>query len=998
MRRILNFLIFLLGLSGAIQALAQTPVPLPVQGNLGSISGSGVPYAGIDIQLQNCPSPVSITGYFGIIQQEYQVQADPSGNINTTVWPNDLITCNGTTGNSQYNLSLVLNGVVQGTPQCYQVVSTQGLWNLNTQQPITCSQPAPNPQDKTFNNLTVNGFFQGHNGDFSGTLDFGSANVPGKVCNVAFYGGIGNGIANDHDAIQLAVDTCYANGGSVYFPTRWTSTGQTVYYTATSISPKGVSMFGPPGAGGPEFGVPAVVIKGAPGQDVFNFVDPTSGSYVAPHETFAVQDLAISVDATSDVSTSNTTRRPGRVCMDVAADGSSTITSATQCEFQPGDVGQAIKVGSTTTTISTWISATSVTLATTVTSGSNLTTYISVMGLPVTQNIGNCAFAADDSTGIGAEMGKAQFRNISINIVGTNYANNTCGFFFQGNATLDSSRMVDVSVGATTYGMAFVPASLVAPSSSIYTGIIDYNVFDHVYIAAAYPLLMYSPELQQIRHAQIFSNSGYMPQFINAYGAVSRANQNTFDFPEIESNCVSGAGTSLRVAGTLNHFDNMGFSVCNGSVTQWDATDSDVDNLSMGAHTVTWNLTGTNNNFYLQSGADLFNQFVTMNDTGGGNTFKTGTLWNPVQAGRQPGRATYALPSVTSLATAPYGSPSVSRGRVALNRTSDFINKGAAHYYFNDEDIEQIWPHELISTGYGLIISDGQADSPSGSSFIVPAPGGLHLDVLHESYMYLGSQVPATKLRLYYMAKAPSATNITAYLQAYYSAAWHNISSCSPAAIATTYATYACDGDATGLDGDQFEIVLVSSAVNASVATLGIRPWDSDTLSTSLTLGSGVAMTANQGNGTSLQHSTGSTTTNDCVKFDANGNTIDAGVSCSASGGFSSGSNANGRWVTDPTGTTTERGCISVTAGGSTHVTGAVTFPLTFPTALDSLTGSPNNAPDGGDSGTAAASLWFTSTGASGATANYRCVVDVGGGGCAAISNTVPICWIAIGR
>jgi hypothetical protein len=44
------------------------------------------------------------------------------------------------------------------------------------------------------------------------------------------------------------------------------------------------------------------------------------------------------------------------------------------------------------------------------------------------------------------------------------------------------------------------------------------------------------------------------------------------------------------------------------------------------------------------------------------------------------------------------------------------------------------------------------------------------------------------------------------------------------------------------------------------------------------------ALTLNspQGNGAKLQLSTGTTTTNDCVKFDANGNTVDAGAACGA--------------------------------------------------------------------------------------------------------------------
>lgn len=40
-----------------------------------------------------------------------------------------------------------------------------------------------------------------------------------------------------------------------------------------------------------------------------------------------------------------------------------------------------------------------------------------------------------------------------------------------------------------------------------------------------------------------------------------------------------------------------------------------------------------------------------------------------------------------------------------------------------------------------------------------------------------------------------------------------------------------------------------------------------------------------QGNGLKTQLSTGSTTTNNCVKFDANGNTVDAGAACGAGGG-----------------------------------------------------------------------------------------------------------------
>lgn len=51
----------------------------------------------------------------------------------------------------------------------------------------------------------------------------------------------------------------------------------------------------------------------------------------------------------------------------------------------------------------------------------------------------------------------------------------------------------------------------------------------------------------------------------------------------------------------------------------------------------------------------------------------------------------------------------------------------------------------------------------------------------------------------------------------------------------------------------------------------------------------GTGVTSAQGNGSKIQLSTGTTTINDCVKFDANGNTVDAGSAC-GSGGAGSGS------------------------------------------------------------------------------------------------------------
>ena len=179
MRRILRLLIGILGLAGAIQALA-APVPLPITGNLGAIQGTGQPYAGVSIQLQNCASPISIAGYFGIVQTGYQIRASSAGLITGSVWSNDLITCNGTTGNSQYSVTLMVGGTPSGTPQCYQVTSTQGAWNLNTQQPISCTNPPPNPNDAQYTNLNVTGCFSVDGGGCSSPT---GGLISGQVAN-----------------------------------------------------------------------------------------------------------------------------------------------------------------------------------------------------------------------------------------------------------------------------------------------------------------------------------------------------------------------------------------------------------------------------------------------------------------------------------------------------------------------------------------------------------------------------------------------------------------------------------------------------------------------------------------------------------------------------------------------------------------------------------------------------------------------------------------------
>lgn len=96
-----------------------------------------------------------------------------------------------------------------------------------------------------------------------------------------------------------------------------------------------------------------------------------------------------------------------------------------------------------------------------------------------------------------------------------------------------------------------------------------------------------------------------------------------------------------------------------------------------------------------------------------------------------------------------------------------------------------------------------------------------------------------------------------------------------------------------------------------------------------------------QGNGAKVQASTGTTTTNDCVKFDVNGNTVDAGAACAtgtvtavtatapitSSGGatpvISATYQGNGAKVQASTGSTTTNNCVKFDANGNTVDAGA---------------------------------------------------------------------------
>jgi hypothetical protein len=188
--RFSSFSILLLAL-GAGPCSAQTPVTIPITGNLGQLAGTPQPNAYVTLLLENCSGGLpQITGYTNIVPTSAQFVADTNGQINGTVWANDQITCGGTTGATIYALSLYdPNNNQIGQTQCFQVVHTQGAWNINTQSTVACGTTPPNPTNGTYGNLNSTGFFQGNNGAFSGALTVGGTVIGHSTLDLPIAGG-----------------------------------------------------------------------------------------------------------------------------------------------------------------------------------------------------------------------------------------------------------------------------------------------------------------------------------------------------------------------------------------------------------------------------------------------------------------------------------------------------------------------------------------------------------------------------------------------------------------------------------------------------------------------------------------------------------------------------------------------------------------------------------------------------------------------------------------
>ena len=773
-----------------------------------------------------------------------------------------------------------------------------------------------------------------------------SGNVNG-VYSVTAYGAVGDctgdgstsGCTHNDTAIQNAINAAYTTGGSVYFPTNPSASGQTVYYTSQAINPKGVSMYGPPGGAGTSenlASLQSVAIRGAPGADVFDIPDPGSSATALASKAFSVRDLSILVDDTTNASSSFTNRFPGRHCFDAAMTVSTAVlTSSTQCEFQPGDVGQPISVagagasGATlVTTVSSWQSATQVTLAASASTGvTSAATYISVANLPVTQTIGNCGFAMDASAHAGDYNGSgpsgASFTNVNINTIDNEPSNYTCAYFFQGNAG-PYQTVFNHGYAGGEFGFIFVPANTSAGQSNSCQGICDLNVISNVWIGASYPFIAYGGNHETLRDFQI-SNELYGPQILwgNGAAASNKPYDWHIDIPEMEtasSTCQSGtAANHFRVAGVGHVIDRIGTPYCTGGVAptiQWDANDTSTANFNLGTLLGALNISGNNNDFRLPTLAGASYVSGNLNVTGTGNKLITGENGSPFD-GIQPAREQYASGS-----TSAFGPPQLSRGSIVFDRRHDFINRSPASYYFNDEDL-WLWPNEMGGPSgagsQGTVVTDSTSDS--GNALQIGAAGGQVIESNGTTWS-IGNQIPAGLIRVYFKIKASSSISYAPYVDL---GPPSYTSECTvpTMSLTTSYQVGWCDANLAGDSGTGLLLGFPTpSTGTVNVAWIAIRPWQTDASTTSLQIGqTGTPVSGNQGNGALVQHSTGSPASGSIAAFDANGNTVAATATGSGNAVLATGPILSAATLT---GATTMQGNVTLENGANTNQTLAI--------------------------------------------------------------------------
>lgn len=154
---IVSLFSFLLYLSISFPVAAQSSVPVPVVGNINTISGVAAGNNNyLEFSLVNCGSnQPTVNGVAVLLNGPVDFYQGPNGTLTlsdgvtpATLYGNDIISCGNLGNTSRYSLTQFVNGQAAGPVKLYFIQSGSGLtFNVNTARPISLLPPLkyPNP-------------------------------------------------------------------------------------------------------------------------------------------------------------------------------------------------------------------------------------------------------------------------------------------------------------------------------------------------------------------------------------------------------------------------------------------------------------------------------------------------------------------------------------------------------------------------------------------------------------------------------------------------------------------------------------------------------------------------------------------------------------------------------------------------------------------------------------------------------------------------------------
>ena len=597
-----------------------------------------------------------------------------------------------------------------------------------------------------------------------------NASVNSQI-NVMAYGAKGDCTTDDHNAIAAAqaAAMAFTPPAVIYFPKPPGSC-----YLTSAITWAGVSLIGQPtgiavtaDATGRQNGV---VIKGKPGLDILHVPDPTTVAFPW-NGSWAIKDITFLTDGTA-VTTTYPHRWPGKWFDDTTTTNGSPIISTTNGELTAGDVGQAIQIkgagtsvcndGSGSNCLITTIKSVSptwapggpttwqiVTLAANAQATlSNAHTYLSLLGLPVTEHIGNCAIAMDDMDGLTSNWASPSQKyggigDVLENVVFSTYGrtSNPCGIYTQGGWILYQLASHHVNFEWLSYGVVQSTPELNAFQMSD-AG--DFEVWDHSwFFMDLYPWISYNGGGTVLSNIELSTMTG--PQILQA------------------GNVAFDTASGVRIEGV--EFETVGFTPT-GYGFRIDSSDNIISNASLAGPGTTAQINGHNNkcvggcggaalalggsNNSIDLGGTDISTPVT--DQGRGNT----VLGVYSGAGAFAGMQTNYVRTLL-----PYKGESQISGRV----TADNIADGNYSTPYNKDDL-LIWPQDFIgapSPGFNTPYSAfyiPDAASPTGAEWTLtnanlPLQYGQFTN--NSLHLTVGNTLPAARATVVYMAKCLSA-------------------------------------------------------------------------------------------------------------------------------------------------------------------------------------------------------------------------------------------------